>query len=313
MISRNFLASVAIVLASVSPVLAQDIKFSSQNSYPESVTFSAKQDVFLLGSVRQGLVAKLDHAGKYTPFIADNRLISTAGLLVDDARNTLWVTNSDPGVGERTATATQGKLAAIATYDATTGKPRLYFDLGSLSAGSHFANDVTLDADGNAYITDSFAPIVYKIDTAGKASIFAQNPMFHTGDGFNLNGIAWHKDGYLLVDKYNTGELFRVSTSNPTDIEPVKLPEALPGADGIHLVDGEHLIVAQNLGKDRIVELTSTDGWKSATIVRTKQGEASMPTAPITVGRDIYVLDSRLDTLFDPKATKVGDYLLQQF
>jgi sugar lactone lactonase YvrE len=137
--------------------------------------------------------------------------------------------------------------------------------------------------------------------------------MFHTGDGFNLNGIAWHKDGYLLVDKYNTGELFRVSTSNPTDIEPVKLPEALPGADGIHLVDGEHLIVAQNLGKDRIVELTSTDGWKSATIVRTKQGEASMPTAPITVGRDIYVLDSRLDTLFDPKATKVGDYLLQQF
>ena len=203
MISRNFLASVAIVLASVSPVLAQDIKFSSQNSYPESVTFSAKQDVFLLGSVRQGLVAKLDHAGKYTPFIADNRLISTAGLLVDDARNTLWVTNSDPGVGERTATATQ--------------------------------------------------------------------------------------------------------------IEPVKLPEALPGADGIHLVDGEHLIVAQNLGKDRIVELTSTDGWKSATIVRTKQSEASMPTAPITVGRDIYVLDSRLDTLFDPKATKVGDYLLQQF
>jgi hypothetical protein len=38
-----------------------------------------------------------------------------------------------------------------------------------------------------------------------------------------------------------------------------------------------------------------------------------MPTAAVTAGEDIYVLNSRLDTLFDPTATKVGDYLLQKF
>ena len=315
MIRRTLLASVATaaLLLAAAPALAQDIAFSSDNSYPESFTYSARQDVFLLGSVTQGLVARLDKAGAYAPFITDDRLVSTVGLLVDDATNTLWVTNSDPGAGARTAAATQGTLAAIATYDATTGAPKSYYDLGALSQGAHFANDIALDAAGNAYVTDSFAPLIYKIDPAGKASIFAQSPLFLSGEGFNLNGIAWHEDGFLLVGKYNSGELFRVSIADPTDIQPVKLPEALTGADGIHLIDAEHLLVVQNLGADRTLELTSTDGWASATITSQQASERSMPTAATSVDGEIYVLNSRLDTLFDPKATKVGDYLLQQF
>lgn len=315
MIRRTLMASVAtaVLLALVAPALAQDIPFSTDKSYPESVTYSAKQDVFLLGSVTQGLVAKVDKAGAYTPFISDDRLVSTVGLLVDDESNTLWVTNSDPGAGARTAAATQGTLAAIATYDATTGAPKAYYDLGGLSEGAHFANDIALDDAGNAYVTDSFAPVIYKIDTEGKASIFAQDPLFLAGEGFNLNGIAWHEDGYLLVGKYNSGEMFRISTTDPTDIEQVKLPEALVGADGFHLVDGQHLLVAQNLAANRTVELTSTDGWQSATITHEVPSELSMPTAAVTVGDETYVLNSRLDTLFDPNAAKVGDYLLQQF
>lgn len=312
---RKLFTSVATLalLALAAPALAADIAFSSDRSYPESVTYSTKQDSFMLGSVTQGLVARLDRDGTYLPFIADDRLVSTVGLLVDDARNTLWVTNSDPGAGARTAAATQGTLAAIATYDATTGAPKAYYDLGGLSAGAHFANDIALDAAGNAYVTDSFAPVIYRIDTEGKASIFAEDGRFLTEPGFNLNGIAWHEDGYLLVGKYNSGELFRISTSDPKDIQPVTLPATLTGADGIHLIDAQHLLVVQNLGADRIVELTSTDGWQSATITREAASTLSMPTAAVTVGDDIYVLNSRLDTLFDPEATKVGEYLLQKF
>lgn len=292
---------------------AQGVWFTSDRSYPESITWSDKQHTFMVGSVRHGLVAKVDETGKYTVFVRDTKLISTAGLLVDDKRNTLWVTNSDPGVGDRTNAVSQGKLAGVATYDATTGRPRAYHDLGSLSKGTHFANDIALDADGNAYVTDSFAPIVYRIDTAGKATILAQDPRFKNGDGFNLNGIAWHKDGYLLVGKYNTGELFRVDVADPSKIELVKLPEPLTGADGIQLIDDRHLVVVQNLGVDRTVELVSTDGWASAAIVRQERSIMSMPTAAVVLGDDIYVLNSRLDTLFDPAANKVGDYLIQKF
>jgi sugar lactone lactonase YvrE len=326
MISRSLLTSVAasamLVLASAAfttPQAAaeqahpQQIAFNADQTYAESVTWSAKQNIFFVSSVRHGTVGKLALDGKYTPFITDEKLVSSVGLLVDDQRNTLWVTNSDPGAGDRTSAATQGKLAGVAAYDATTGERRAYYDLGSLSAGTHFANDVALDNAGNLYVTDSFAPVIYRITPDGKTSIFAQNPMFGDADGFNLNGIAWHSDGYLLVGKYNSGELFRVNVAGPTHVDKVQLPEALKGADGFHLVDGQHLIVVQNLGVDRTLELKSTDGWKSAQLVRQQKSVMSMPTAATGIGNDVYVLDSRIDTLFDPKAAKVSDYLLQKF
>lgn len=188
-----------------------------------------------------------------------------------------------------------------------------YYDLGSLSEGSHFANDLALDEVGNAYVTDSFAPIIYKIDTSGKTSIFSKSPLFKDGEGFNLNGIAYHKGGYLLVGKYNSGDLFKISIADPTDIQRVALPGPLKGADGFNLADDEHLYVAVNLGADKTVELASTDDWKTATIVREVKSLKSMPTAPTKVGDAIWVLNSRLDTLFDPKANKISDFVLQKF
>jgi hypothetical protein len=87
------------------------IRFSANQLYPETASWSAKEKVFFVSSVRHGTVGNVTLEGKYTPFISDDKLISTVGLLADDAHNTLWVTNSDPGAGDRTNPATQGKLA----------------------------------------------------------------------------------------------------------------------------------------------------------------------------------------------------------
>ncbi|MDR3462143.1 MAG: hypothetical protein P4L76_07505 [Beijerinckiaceae bacterium] len=216
-------------------------------------------------------------------------------------------------MGDRTNPATQGKRAGVAAYDESTGTRRAYFNLGNLSPGAHFANDVSLDDDGNVYVTDRFSPTIFRIGTDGKTSILARNALFGQGNSFNLNGIAWHKDGVLIVGKYNSGELFRVNISDPTRVDKVELSEALKGADGFHLVDSQHLIVAQNLGVDRSVELVSTDGWKSAKIGRQLKSVMSMPSSATQVEHDVYVLDSRVETLFDPKAEKVSDVLLQKF
>ncbi len=321
MIIRSTLATVAVsaILSHSAPVSAEalahppEIAFSAGQLYPETASWSEKEKAFFVSSVRHGTVGKVTLDGKYTPFITDDKLVSTVGLLADDAHNTLWVTNSDPGAGDRTNAATQGKLAGAAAYDETTGVRRAYYDLSSLSPGAHFANDVSIDDDGNVYVTDSFSPTVFRIGADGKTSIFAQNALFGDGSGFNLNGIAWHNGGFLLLGRYNTGELFRVNVADPTKVDRVELSEVLKGADGFHLIDSQHLIVAQNLGVDRIVELVSTDGWKSAKVVRQLKSALSMPSSATQVGQDIYVLDSRIDTLFDPKAVKVGDFLLQKF
>jgi sugar lactone lactonase YvrE len=321
MIIRSILASVAAsaVLSCPAAVFADtmvhppQIAFTADQLYPETASWSAMENVFFVGSVRHGAVGKVTLDGKYSPFITDKKLVSTVGLFADDAHNTLWVTNSDPGAGDRTNAATQGKLAGVAAYDETTGARRAYYDLGSLSPGAHFANDISVDDAGNAYVSDSFSPTIYRIGADGKTSVFAQNALFGEGNGFNLNGIAWHKDGFLIVGKYNSGELFRVNVADPTKVDKVELSEALKGADGFHLVDSQHLIVVQNLGVDRTLELVSTDGWKSAKVARQLKSVKSMPSSATQVGNDIYILNSQIDSLFDPKVAKVSDFLLQKF
>lgn len=323
MISRTSLAGIAaIALLTSSATLAKaraplagktEIQFIAEKNYAESLSWSARKKRFFVGSVTHGTIGTVTPDGKYAPLIHDEQLVSTVGILVDDSRNTVWAANADPGVGDRTQAATKGKLAGIAKYDETTGKRLAYYDLGALSGGSHFANDLTLDEQGNAYVTDSFAPIIYKIDTAGNATIFAQNKLFNDAEGFNLNGIAYHRGGYLLVGKSNSGDLFRISISDPTNVQPVKLPEPLKGADGFNLFDGDHLFVVINQGIDKIVELVSTDDWKTAKIAREVKSAKSMPTAATKVGDSVWVLNSRLDNLFDPKAEKVNDFVLQKF
>lgn len=306
-------ASVSFAGSTASLSSKSEIGFTAEANYAEGLSWSASQNRFFIGSMTHGTIGTVSPDGLYKPFISDQKLVSTVGVLVDEARNTLWAVNSDPGVGDRTQAATQGRIAGIARYNATTGERLAYYDLAALSEGQHFANDVALDDEGNAYVTDSFAPMIYKVDTTGKTTIFAQNPLFKDADGFNLNGIAYHKGGYLLVGKYNSGELFKISVSDPSKVQKVVLPDLIKGADGFKFFDREHLFVAVNLDADNILELVSTDDWKTAKIAREVKSIDSMPTSVTRVDDDIWVLNSRLNTLFDPKGERVSDYLLQKF
>lgn len=307
-----WMVATPLALAAQMALAAGDVNFSADTVYPEGVAWSAQQQAFLVSSVRHGTIGKVNLRGEYSAFITDSALVTTAGLALDAKRNLLWVAIGDLGAAERSGPATQGKLAAVAAYNAKTGQRVAYHDLGSLFAGGHFANDLTLDAKGNVYVTDSFSPVIYRVDTTGKATVFAQSDLFK-GENFNLNGIVVHPGGYLLVNKHNSGELFRVSLKDPTQIERVQLPEALKGADGMVLRDAGRLTLVQNSGADRTLDLVSTDGWKTATIARTQKSAQTFPTTAAKLGKDVYVMNSRLDTLLTPDAPKVSDFILQKY
>lgn len=288
------------------------ITFTAEQTYPEGIAWSPAQNVFFVSSVRKGVIGKVTLQGVYTPFIQDDKLIASVGLILDKKRNLLWTAVGDLGASTRSSPATAYKLAAVAAYDATTGERRAYHDLSHLVEGGHFANDLTVDAVGNVYITDSFSPVIYRVDAKGQASVFAQSDLFK-GEGFNLNGIVAHPDGYLLVNKYNSGEIFRINTSNGADIQLVKLSNTVKGADGMLLIGKDRLTVVQNAGNDQVVELVSKDSWKSATLQPARKTANSFPTTVAQVGNDIYVLNSRLDTLLSKDAPKVSEYLLQRY
>ena len=293
-------------------VSQQGITFTAEQAYPEGIAWDPVQKVFFVSSIHTGVIGKVTPQGVYTPFITDDKLVSSVGLTLDSKRNLLWVAIGDLGTSTRSSPTTAYKLAALAAYDATTGERRAYHDLSGLVKGGQFANDLTVDATGNVYVTDSFAPVVYRVDAKGHASVFATSDLFK-GEGFNLNGIVAHPDGYLLVAKTNSGEIFRINTRNGADIQRVELTDAVKGADGLLLRDKNHLVVVQNAGSDQVVELVSKDDWKSATLQPARKTAYSFPTTAAQVGKAIYVMNSRLDTLLTKDAARVSEYLLQKY
>src|SRR3954463_6568280 len=82
MISRHqIFAGVAAtaVLASIVCFAAdgkQQISFKTDVAYPESVTWSAKRNAFLVSSVRHGTIGTVTPNGDYATFVTDEKLVS---------------------------------------------------------------------------------------------------------------------------------------------------------------------------------------------------------------------------------------------
>lgn len=282
------------------------VSFKSMALYPEGVEYDAKSQHFLVTSLRYGTVGTVQDDGTYQEFIKKDNFVSAIGIRIDSARDRLLVCNSDPGVGINTKKETQGKLAGLGVFQLSTGNLIKYIDLASLSeGGGHFCNDIALTSDGTAYVTDSFSPIIYKVDANNDATILLNNDRFN-GKGFNLNGIVV-KDDYLLVDKDNEGVLFKVPLSNPDNFSEVTISEKFPGADGMLWGPDGSLIVISNGSTNKIFRLTSSDDWATATIANSIDTGPTFTTTGVLRDKNIYTLDARLDVLFNPDTKEQVD------
>ena len=166
------------------PVIPERITFSATRQYPEGITYAPSFSQFLVSSITQGKVGTVDPTGQYTDFIADDRqLISSVGMKVRN--NQLYVCNGDQGVSDKSTSQTALKTAGLFIYDLASRQAIRRVDLAALMPGvNHYANDIAFDEQGNAYVTDSFAPVIYKVpaDTS-RASIFVNSPLLQRDTG----------------------------------------------------------------------------------------------------------------------------------
>ncbi|HEX2876066.1 MAG TPA: hypothetical protein VHP33_32670, partial [Polyangiaceae bacterium] len=261
-------------------------------------------------SFREGAIYRVDHDGRASLLVDDPRLCSVLGIALDSERGQLWAVNSDLGASLKPSSAGPKQLAAVGVYDAATGAVLDYVDLAPLLPGPHLLNGLALDADGNAYVTDSFAPAIYKISQQGQASVFLRDPRF-AGEGINLNGVVVHPDGYLLVVKKSDGALFKVPLRNPASFSKVQVAASFVGGDGVTLLGGSDLLIVANQTPTAAANtaswLSSDDAWLSAKVRATQPLGAGYPTTAVVQGQKIFVVSSGLNELIQAPPEKKAE------
>lgn len=291
----------------------KSILFKAPVAYPEGVAYDVASGKFLVSSVKTGTIGIVSTEGDYEPFYSDSSLKSTFGLKVDSRKKLLWACAGDPTYSSYSTPATHKKMIRLVAIDLATKKKVHDIDLSTLVGGLHFANDLVLDDKGNKYVTDSYSPVIYKVDAANKASVFAQNELFRGAD-IGLNGIVWHPSGFLIVANNNTGALLKVDIKNPSTVSRIAVNTFFPGADGL-LIDGAgNLILIQNKGVNRVFRLASNDGWKTANVVAaTKTTDRfAQPSTGTYQGQNLMVLNSKLNELSDPTAQPSQEFSIQR-
>lgn len=282
--------------------------------YPETIEFNERSGKFLVGSFREGAVYEVDASGVVSQLVDDPRLCSVLGMAVDAKRNRLWLVNSDLGAGVRPSAAGPKALAAVGLYDLGTGKNLGYFEVASLAAGPHLLNGIALDEAGDAYVTDSFAPTIYKVEASGGARVWLSSEQF-AGEGINLNGLVVHPAGFLLVVKKSDGALFRVPLANPAAFTRVQLAEPLVAGDGLVRIGQNALVVISNevpgVARNVAISLVSDDDWNTAHADAVEELGRVYPTTAVLRGDALFVVHSNLNELIAAAPERKAELAVQ--
>jgi sugar lactone lactonase YvrE len=253
---------------------------------PEGIEYDEDNGRFLTGSLAEGTIFVIERDGRVVPFVTDPELVSSVGIEVDEERDRLLVANSDRAVFGNADAAGHAKLGV---YHLLTGERLAMVDLGAtVGAGErHFANDLTVDGEGNVYVTDSFANAIYRVTPDYTASVFHR--FTDLPQGALLNGIVYHDGGFLLTV---AGErIYRVPLANPAGTSEVRVSEPVGGQDGIVLTDDGRLVVTSNSATEpRLVAFRSDDGWMTARRVGVAELTGGVATTVAIVGEELWAV-----------------------
>ncbi len=265
------------------PVMAQD-------ATPEGRTYDAINDRFIFGSITQGTVFTASDSGGVTPFIQDKALMGTFGMRADANYDRLYVTNADPS--PYFGPTGNGNMM-LGIYDLSTGDLIYMVDLNKVAPeGRQADNDVTFDKDGDIYVTDSFSPMLYKVDSESNASVFVTDAQF-SSTSIGLNGIAYDADGYLIVSNLGAGKQFKVPVDDPKSFTEIALEKPI-SVDGKVLAPDGSLLVVGAQADQMLYKLTTNDDWKSAMVAATFKA-SQLITAVKLEGNEPYVLYTSFD------------------
>jgi sugar lactone lactonase YvrE len=123
---------------------------------PEGIEYNEGDKSFLLSSLNARPIIKVKKDGSFEDFTSGDKFpLSTAGLEIDQKRKRLLVAGFN-GIEMMDNNPKTKGISILRIYNLETGYLEKEVNLSSLApkAEAYFANDIAVDDDGNAYITD---------------------------------------------------------------------------------------------------------------------------------------------------------------
>jgi Cu-Zn family superoxide dismutase len=220
---------------------AQIFELPGDEVYPEGIAYDDATGLFYTGSTTSGTVFQGDTGTGDVTVLSENdpNRVSAVGMKIDGAGHLI---------------VAGGGTNLVSVLNAESGQPVSIF---SGAFETTFLNDVAVAPNGDAYITDSMNPVLYRIaaeniEAGGDLEQFVDftGTVFEYGEpgSFNANGIVITDDGaYAIIVNTGAGQLFRVNlTSASGDVSEIAIDgEPVVNGDGMAL-EGQTLYVMRN-------------------------------------------------------------------
>lgn len=189
----------------------------------ESIAFDPVSEKLFFGSVHKQKILSMqlkDSAVLEYKNSGDNTLWSVFGMKVDSQRRHLWVCSVATPYMIHRDTSAEGS-SAIFKYHLETNQLLKTYHLNR-NQGPHWFGDLTLDSQGDVYISDSRANAIYRITKEQDTlELFLQDPRFLSLQGLDINPgqrqlfISDYVNGPFLID-LESKNVTAISTNIPT-------------------------------------------------------------------------------------------------
>jgi sugar lactone lactonase YvrE len=269
--------------------LLDEYLLEGDDMFPEGVAYDPISQAFFVGSLTEAGITRVEGLdGAQSVFVPSSpTATSSAGMKVDAGARRLWVCGSGDG----------DDSSQIYVYGIDDGALVETIDLGSLLAMAS-CNDLALDAEGAAYVTDPRSSSIHRIAVGGDASVWATDPEFAPElMDLGLNGIAVTPDDTaVIVTKFISKRLLRVAKDDPTQISEIALggeefagAALIAGPDGI-VFGGDVLYVVFD---DVVAEVVLDGEWNSGEVRILTPPTAGLSTATFAEG-EVYAVKSEV-------------------
>lgn len=272
--------------ASCDSIGAGELLFSlpAMTGIVEGISFRATTGDYFFGDARRRCIWIRRPQGAVDRFApAGAGLLGVFGLAVDESRGCLWAATSAVKEMEGYRPTDHGR-AALVQLSLKDGRVLRTAALPA-DSGAHLVGDLTVDADGTVYATDSIAPVIWRLaPTAAQPEPWIESKKFKSLQGV----ILLPGSATLLVSDYATG-LWLIDLGTRA-ISPLAAPPntSLVGIDGMAAApDGSVVGVQNGIEPRRVIRLWIDRAGQAITRVAVlAQGQPEMadPTLGTIVG-----------------------------